>query len=290
MTGFARATGQDQAGAWTWEVKSVNGRNLDVRCRLPSGLDALEPVARAAAMRRFSRGNLSLSLVLDRTAAARRYRLNRPLLEQILGLRQELRGVIADQPPRLEALLAVPGVIEPVGDEVDDAAREVRLAAIAATLEDALDQLVQARRREGQATLALLLDRIDMVAALAADAERCAAAQPQAIRVRLQAMLRELLEAEPSLSEERLAQEAALRVGKADVREELERLRLHTEAARAHLSDGAAVGRRLDFLCQEFNREANTLCSKAADVELTRIGLAMKGAIEQLREQVQNVE
>ena len=290
MTGFARAAGQDEAGAWAWEVKSVNGRNLEVRCRLPSGLDALEPVARSAASRRFARGNLNLSLVLDRTAAPRRYRLNRSLLEQILDLRQELSGVVADQPPQLETLLAVPGVIEPVGEEVDDAAREVRLAAIVATLEDALDQLTQARRREGQATLTLLLDRLDTVAALVTEAERCEAVQPQAIRARLHQMLHELLEAEPSLSEERLAQEAVLRVGKADVREELERLRLHTEAARAHLRDGGAVGRRLDFLCQEFNREANTLCSKAADVELTRIGLAMKGAIEQLREQVQNVE
>ena len=290
MTGFARAIGQDDAGAWTWEIKSVNGRGLDVRCRLPSGWDALEPVARAAVSSRFKRGNLNLSLVLDRAAAQRGYQLNRPLLQQILGLRTELRGWVADDLPRLDGLLAVPGVIEPTIEEADEAARESRLAAIAVTLDTALDQLERTRRQEGEAIAVFLSERLNGIEALVTEAEQCEAAQPEAIRVRLRELLRELLEAKPSLSEERIAQEAALRVGKADIREELERLRVHIGAAREHLREGGAVGRRLDFLCQELNREANTLCSKSASVELTRVGLALKAVIEQLREQIQNVE
>ena len=290
MTGFARAAGRDARTAWTWEARSVNGKSLDVRCRVPQGFDAMEQAARKAAADLLRRGNVSLTLSIERTSGATRYSINRELLDGVLAMHGELAGRVREEAPSLEGLLAIRGMIEPV--EEAESADEIaeREAAISRSLNELLAALVVSRTEEGARLEAMLTAHLAAIDEQVARASACAAARPEAIRERLRNLLDELLGSDRSLSEDRLAQEAALLVGKADIREELDRLRAHIEAARDLLADGVAVGRRFDFLCQEFNREANTLCSKSADVELTRIGLELKASIEQLREQIQNVE
>ncbi len=288
MTGFARVQGEAHEIAWTWEVKSVNGRSLDLRLRLAPGFDALEPELRAAFVRRLRRGNVSANLLVTRTAPMA-LRINRQALGQLVSLIGELSGEIEAAPPRLDGLLALRGVIETVEDE-DAAVAEARRREVLAGWPVALDRLVAARAEEGARIAQLLAAQLDEMGALVAAAEDSAAAQPGMILERLRTVLAGLAENTPPLPEERIAQEVALLAARADIREELARLRAHLEQAGELLDEGEAIGRRLDFLCQELNREANTLCSKSAALELTRIGLGLKAAIEQLREQVQNIE
>jgi uncharacterized protein (TIGR00255 family) len=290
MTGFARAAGSDARVAWTWEARSVNAKSLDVRCRVPQGFDSVEQDARKAAGTRFRRGNISLNLNIERVTGTIRYAVNRDLMEQVLALRADFSDRIDSAPPTLEGLMAIRGMLEPVKESESEAEIVARDSALNRSLDEVLDGLASARAEEGARLDAVVRQHVETIGGLVARAAGCAAAQPDAIRTRLQALVDELLGAERGLSEERLAQEAALLVGKADIREELDRLRAHIEAAGELLSEDAAIGRRFDFLCQEFNREANTLCSKSASVELTRIGLELKASIEQLREQIQNVE
>jgi uncharacterized protein (TIGR00255 family) len=288
MTGFARADGAAAGISWTWEMKSVNGKSLDLRLRLAPGFDALEPQVRAMLAQRFRRGNVAASLAVNRTSAPA-LRVNREALIQFMALIKELAGEIEAAPPRLDGLLALRGVVETVEDEEEGVVEDRRLAVLDSCA-TALDRLVAARADEGTRLAVLLRDQIEEMASLVAAAQGSAAAQPAAIRERLQAMLADLADLVPGMPEERVAQEMALLVGRSDIREEIERLHAHLEQARDLLDEGGAVGRRLDFLCQELNREANTLCSKSADIELTRIGLALKAAVEQFREQVQNIE
>ncbi|TWB23526.1 uncharacterized protein (TIGR00255 family) [Nitrospirillum amazonense] len=289
MTGFARAEGAAGATSWIVEVKSVNGRALDLRTRQPSGFDAIEALARAEVNRLIRRGNVTLNLTVNRTATTAPLRLNRELLAQVLELAREIEGAGA-APPHLDALLSVRGVID-TGEETEQPEDRAELeAAIGKTVTQAILALAAARAAEGARLHAVLTGHLDEIATLTEAAANTATLQPAALRDKLKTQVQALLEAVPALPEERLAQEAALLIAKADVREELDRLRAHIAQARDMLAEGAAVGRRLDFLCQEFNREANTLCSKSADVELTRIGLSLKATIEQFREQVQNIE
>ncbi|MSO80437.1 MAG: YicC family protein [Alphaproteobacteria bacterium] len=290
MTGFARAGGHDGRAAWAWELKSVNGRALEVRVRVPSGYGRLEAVARTALGKRLARGNVQATLSVDRTAPAASLRINRSLLDEVIALHGTLGGRIAYGPPTLEGLLAVRGVIETMEEVEDDAALALRAAAMEATLATALDALVAARAEEGARLAAVLSGLLDRIAALVGEAAASAEAQPEELRARLASQLAELIAAEPPLSEERLAVELAILVSRSDVREELDRLDAHLGQARALLAEGAAVGRRLDFLCQEFTREANTVCSKATEMRLTRAGLDLKAAVEQFREQIQNIE
>lgn len=291
MTGFARAQGQHGPLTWTWELKSVNGRGLEVRSRLAPGFEALEIPAREAASRLLRRGNVSISLSVVRANDTPAVRLNEALLLQLAAaVRATAERLPGFAQPRLDSLLAVKGVVEVVEEAEDEAGREARLKAVQAGLEAALDSLNAMRLSEGARLVQVLSGQLDEVERLAAAAETTASLRPEAVRERLRLQVEALLQAAPALSEERLAQEAALLAAKGDVREELDRLKAHVAAARELLAGGGAIGRRLDFLCQEFNREANTLCSKAADVELTRIGLDLKAVIEQFREQVQNIE
>ena len=293
MTGYARAQGRDAQVTWVWEAKSVNGRGLELRVRLPPGHDALEPYAREAAARLLRRGNVQMNLNVDRVAEAPAVRVNTPLLEQILAVCHDWQARFPGvAPARWDGLLAVKGVIEPMAaEEVDaDAVRLGREAAMKATLEEALGQLAAMRAVEGGRLAVVLSGQLDEIAVLAGRAGNCAALRPEAVRERLRAQVAAVLEAAPALPEERIAQEVALIAVKGDVREELDRLAAHVAAARDLLAGGGAVGRKLDFLSQEFNREANTLCSKSADVELTRIGLDLKAVIDQFREQIQNIE
>jgi len=288
MTGFARAEGEGQGISWIWELKSVNGRTLDLRLRLAPGFDALEPQLRAALAERCRRGNVAATLTVNRLQPPA-IRVNREMLGQIVGLLQELTGEIEAAPPRLDGLIGIRGIIETV-DEDPEPVVEARRAAVFEGWSVALDRLAVARAAEGSRLMALLSAQRAELAVLVEAASACAAAQPAAIRARLETLLGELQGLAPTMPEERAAQELAMLVTRADVREELDRLRAHIAQAGDLLARGEAVGRQLDFLCQELNREANTLCSKSADIELTRIGLALKAAIEQFREQVQNLE
>jgi len=248
-------------------------------------------VLRTSLGQRIKRGAVSATLTLTRApGAGGSLRINRPALDQILALARELAGQIAAAPPSIDGLLALRGVLEAADDEATPASREALGELFLADWERALASLVAMREAEGARLAGVLRERLTEMTALAAAAEASAAAQPEAIKARLRTLVMVLLDASPALPEERLAQEAALLVARADIREELDRLSAHLAAAQDLLREGVAIGRRFDFLCQEFHREANTLCSKSADVELTRIGLALKVAIEQLREQVQNVE
>ena len=290
MTGYARKEGGDGLVTWTWEVKSVNGRALDVRCRIQSGYEALEPVARGLTQKHCTRGNVQASLNVNRGKAPRSFRLNREVLDRILEVISEVEGAAHSAPPRLDGLLALPGVLEMLDEEETKEQLDIREAAMEEDLILALEALTAMRRGEGARLKSLVTAHLDEIARLTEAAGDCASARPEALRERLRKQVDELLQASPALPEERLAQEAALLATKADVREELDRLRAHVAAARELVGQGGAVGRRLDFLCQEFNREANTLCSKAGDVTLTRVGLELKAVIDQLREQVQNIE
>ena len=290
MTGFARGAGRDGQLTWTWEAKSVNGRGLDIRCRLPAGMDSLEPGARRAAAERFRRGSLVLSLQTDRASGDSRVRVNRAALDQLVAVLGELRREVDAAPPVIDGLLNIRGIVELVDEEDSPEDQDRRAAAMLASLDETLDALRAARLEEGGRLATVLSDQLDTIAGLADAAADCATLQPAALRQRLEEQVAEILAAVPPLSEERLSQEVALLLVKADVREEIDRVRVHVDAARELLARDGPCGRRLDFLCQEFNREANTLCSKAADVELTRIGLELKAAIDQFREQTQNVE
>jgi uncharacterized protein (TIGR00255 family) len=288
MTGFARTEADSGDRHWVWELRSVNGRGLDVRCRLPNGYDALDPVVRSAVARHCRRGNISVTLTESRQQRPR-LGINREALDQVLAMVADLRqrSGIGGAEPRLDGLLALPGVIERVDEESDPAQAQ---ALLTERLEAALGGLKAMRLAEGDRLVALARGHIDEIERLTDAARHVAEVQPAAIAERLRGQLTELLGQIPLPGPERLAQEAALLAAKADVREELDRLTAHIGAVRALIQSGGAIGRKFDFLCQELNREANTLCSKAADVELTRIGVDLKVAIEQLREQVQNVE
>ena len=288
MTGFARADGNQLGISWVWEIKSVNGKSLDLRLRLPPGFDSLEAELRTLLTQRFRRGNFSATLGVSRTEPAA-VRVNRETLAQLVAMINELAGEIEAAPPRIDGLLALRGVVETVEDEAD-AVLEERRRAVLDSWAIALDELANARAEEGARLAFVLQSQLADMAALVETASACAAAQPAAIRERLQAMLANVADLAPGMPEERVAQEMALLIVRSDIREELERLRAHLDQAAELLRQDEAVGRRLDFLCQELNREANTLCSKSADIELTRAGLSLKAAVEQFREQVQNIE
>ena len=285
MTGFARIEVVSGERHWVWELRSVNGRGLDIRCRLPAGYDALDAPARAALAETCRRGNISLTLT-ETHASRPRFAVNREALHQVLALLGEIRDVAA-APPRLDGLLGLPGVLERVDETAGpEAHRDLLLQKLA----EAVAGLKAMREEEGAKLQSLALAQLREIEALVDSARRLAATQPEAIAQRLRQQLEAMLAQLPMPAPERLAQEAALLAAKSDIREELDRLGAHAAASRNLIQAGSGVGRKLDFLCQELNREANTLCSKSADLALTRLGLDLKAAIEQLREQIQNIE
>ena len=294
MTGYARAQGADDRRRWVWEARSVNGRNLEVRCRVPQGFERLENPARTAAGGRLKRGNVALSLIITSEGRSKPLRINRELLADLGALVEEVRKSTGAGAPTADGLLRVRGVIEEEEQVVDDEEALAALdKALMRTLDEALQALVNARAGEGKALATVLEGHVDEIDGLCRRAGERALAQIGVVRERFESQLADLLGRTPALSEERFAQEVALLIGKADVREELDRLTAHIAQARSLLHEARPdnpVGRKFDFLCQEFNREANTVCSKSADIELTRIGIDLKGAVERMREQVQNVE
>ena len=290
MTGFAEAQGRSENMRWRWEVKSVNGRSLDLRLRTPPGFDAIEPAARTLANERFKRGSLQATLTLEPQDGQRGLKVDPQALAAAVRIAREVANETGLAPARVDGLLALKGVI--VQDEVvtlDPKARLERDAAILESLASVFDALNKARGVEGNKLAAILKNQIDEIARLTDHSAKLAAAQPAALRDKLTAAIRDVSDG-VGLSEDRLAQEVAILAARADVREELDRLRAHVEEARVLIASGDGVGRKLDFLAQEFNREANTLCSKSSDIQLTRAGLALKAVIDQFREQAQNVE
>ena len=289
MTGFARRDGA--LGGWTWavEARSVNGRNLETRFRGAPGFEGLERLVREAAQARFQRGQVSVGLQAKRTEGEAAVRINRDQLDRYLALCRSLTDQGAGA-PRSDGLLALRGVIEGADAEDDEETRSAVEAAMGKSLADALDALRSARGEEGAALSPVLSGLVDRIAGLVAEASSHAEAQGPALKARYARRIADLAgEAADGLAE-RVVVEAALLAAKADVQEELDRLRAHVDAARALLTGEGAAGRRLDFLTQEFMREANTLCSKSASQALTAVGLELKAVIEQFREQIQNVE
>lgn len=288
MTGFGRADGAGEGWTWSVEARSVNGRNLEVRFRGPNGFDGLERAAKAAGQARFARGQVTIGVQAKRTEAGEAaVTINAAVLARYLTLANELAEDGAT-PPSADGLLALRGVIEAPEEADDPEARAAVEAAMTRTVEEALDALKASRQNEGAQLTPVLDEFIARIEALVAQAEDEAAAQVEAIRDRFTRRISELAPDAPGL-EDRIFLEAATLATKADVREELDRLTAHVASAR-QLVASAPAGRKLDFLMQEFMREANTLCSKSATTALTGIGLELKAVIEQLREQVQNVE
>jgi uncharacterized protein (TIGR00255 family) len=290
MTGFARADGAMAGLRWTWELKTVNGRGLDIRVRVPPGLDALEASARTAIGGRLVRGTCNGTLSVTREGGQPLVKINETVLDSLVAALAVLKTRVDATPPSLDGLLAVKGVVEISEPEPDETARAAEQEAMLATLDKALDQLEAARRAEGEALERILNERLDTIEKLTKTVEAHPARTPEAIQIKLKEQVAALIGAAPMLDADRLHQEAVLLATKADVREELDRLYAHVAAARTLLKEGKAVGRRLDFLSQEFGRESNTLVSKSNHVSLTAAGLELKTIIEQFREQVQNVE
>ncbi|WP_374308005.1 YicC/YloC family endoribonuclease [Dongia sp.] len=290
MTGFARTSGAVGDFLWTWELKTVNGRSLDVRCRVPQGFEAMDGIVRQTATEHLKRGNLSANLTVDEVASRGRLTVNRAALDQVLALVGEMQGKLDARAPSLDGLLGLKGVLEVETPPVDAGIMNQRQQAIEGGLRQAMAELGAMRRVEGARLAGMVLGHLDEVERLRVAAVATAGAQPINIRQRLEEQLKQLMPDGVPVDPERLVQELAIIAGRADVREEIDRLAAHVEAARDLIGKGGAVGRKLDFLCQEFNREANTLCSKAADLALTNLGIELKAAIEQLREQIQNIE
>jgi uncharacterized protein (TIGR00255 family) len=289
MTGFGRS--DDALGVWSWtvEARSVNGRSLEARFRGPPGFDGLDRIAREASQARFQRGQVTIGLQAKRADAAGAVRINTAVLDRYLEVAETYVRDGRAAPPTVDGLLSLRGVLD-AADEADDAdARAAVEAAMARSLTLALDALKASRLEEGAALAPVLTGLVDRIESLIADAEREAETQPAVLKERFVKRISDLLADHANL-EERIVQEAAVMASKADVREELDRLVSHVEAARTLLTGEAVAGRRLDFLVQEFMREANTLCSKSATTALTTVGLELKATIDQFREQVQNVE
>ena len=250
---------------WTWELRSVNGKGLDVRLRVPPGFERLEPAIRERVAARLSRGNVQAMLSVERRVAGQRVTINEAVLAQVIEAMARIGERIAVQPPTLDGILSIRGVVNLEDADADEEARSAIDAEILAGLDAALAELTQSRQREGGAIGVLLAARLDEIAGLTRRAEASPARQPETIRARLAEQIAALLDAAPALDPDRLHQEAVLLATKADIREEIDRLDAHVAAARDLLAKGGAVGRRLDFLAQEFNREVNTLCAKSND-------------------------
>ena len=290
MTGFARSHGTSGPYAFEWELKSVNAKGFDLRMRLPPGWDEIETIARKRATEILSRGTVYANLTVKRGNALSTVRVNEDVLNSILRIAADLAGKIDAVAPSVDGLMAIKGVIEVVEPEADEQEDKAAKIAVGAAFEEALTALVAMRKREGATLGDILTQRMNEIETLAKKAEAAPGRKPEAIRAKLSEQIATLLESSDRFDSDRLNQEALMMAAKADIREELDRIASHVSQAREMIGKGGAVGRRLDFLAQEFNREVNTCCSKSNDIELTNTGLEMKNVVEQFREQVQNLE
>jgi len=290
MTGFARGHGVVGAYSWNWELKSVNAKGLDLRLRLPPGWDAIEVPARSRAADKLARGTVYANLTVERKGVTATVKVNEGVLNAVLATLQNLQSKVEAAAPRLDGILALKGVIEVAEEDEREEDRRAAEAAILEGFERALAGLLAMRREEGAAIGRVLAARLAEIATFTARADAAPGRKPDAIKARLAEQVSTLLAASERFDSDRLHQEAIMLASKSDIREELDRLVSHVAQARKLLAEGGPIGRRLDFLAQELNRESNTLTAKANDVELTNIGLELKSVVEQFREQVQNLE
>ncbi len=294
MTGFARHAAQhEMAGGEArivWEVRSVNGKGLDLRLRLPQGLESVEHPVRSLLAKNFARGNFQASLSVERSEMQAGFTINQPMLAEVLKLGADLQAKHGLAPASVDGILSLRGIIDQAQMSEDEEERARLETAIVAAFENVLKAIGEARRQEGKALFTILSAHIGMIERLTATARSDPSREPEAIRARLAGQVALLLDGARELDESRLYQEAAFLATKADIQEELDRLETHVAAARKLLAEGGPVGRKLDFLSQEFNREANTLCSKSNAASITAIGLELKAVVDQFREQVQNLE
>jgi uncharacterized protein (TIGR00255 family) len=290
MTGFARSHGASGPYAFEWELKSVNAKGFDLRLRLPPGWDELEAHARKRASEMLARGTVYANFNVKRSDAMSTVRINEEVLASVLKIATELAGKIDAVAPSIDGLMGIKGVIEVVEPESDEEQDKAARTAAAAAFDEALANLVEMRQREGVALGRILSQRMQEIERLAARAEAAPGRKPEAVKARLAEQVAVLLETSDRFDADRLTQEALLIAAKADIREELDRIASHIAQARELVGKGGPIGRKLDFLAQEFHREVNTCCSKSNDVELTNTGLEMKSVVEQFREQVQNLE
>lgn len=290
MTGFARGHGVVGSYAWAWELKSVNAKGLDVRLRLPPGWDAIEAPVRARANEALVRGTVYANLTIDRKGVGVAVKVNEPVLAAVLATLKTISSRVEASPPTLDGIMALKGVIEVTEEDEREEDRRAAEAALIAGFEQTLAGLTSMRKQEGKTLGEILSARLAEISTLAKRADAAPGRKPEAVKARLAEQVAALLSTSQRFDSDRLHQEAILIAAKADIREELDRLASHVAQAQRLLSDGGAIGRKLDFLSQELNRESNTLCAKSNDVELTNIGLELKGTVEQFREQVQNLE
>jgi uncharacterized protein (TIGR00255 family) len=290
MTGFARSSASEAGAVIAWEIKSVNGKGVEARLRLPPGFERIEAPARQAIQKRFSRGNIQATLTVVKVGLQVQPVVNEAFLKDLAGLAKRLEEQFGVTPPSADGLLALRGVLELPETMEDEETRAATDAVIFAGLESALTGLEQARLAEGDALGELLSGHIDTIELLTHRAEIDPSREPAAIRERIAEQVRVLMDASANLDEQRLHMEAAFLATKADIREEIDRLKTHIASARKLLAGGGPIGRKLDFLSQEFNRESNTLCSKSNAAAVTATGLELKAVVDQFREQVQNLE
>lgn len=290
MTGFARSDGVHEEISWLWEVRSVNGRSLDLRLRLPSGFERLEADVRGLCQVRLARGNCTVNLGVKRETGQMEIRLNETALAQALAVAESAKSLTNLKPARLDTLLAMRGVVETAEPEDSEEKQAALAHALLAGLGAALDELIGARAAEGERLQQAIEAQLAVIETLVLRAKDAVVRQPQVFASRLREQIVRLSETGATLDPERLHQEALLLAAKADIQEEIDRLQAHVTAARELIASGEPVGRKLEFLAQEFNREANTICSKASDIEISRTGLELKSVIDKVREQVQNIE
>lgn len=291
MTGFARSEGTSGRYRWAWELRSVNGKGLDIRMRLPQGMEGLEPEIRHLLSQYVTRGNVQVGLTVQVSENRVEAVVNRDALDALLKLRDDLGdGLVDPAPIRLDALLSIRGLVEFKEASDDPEAIASRDADILAGLERAVHSLSEMRRIEGDALCRLLSDQVSHIEDLARTVEADPSRQPEEIARRLESQIDALIGAAATLDRDRLHAEVALLATRADLREEIDRLKAHVAAARDLLAIGGPVGRKLDFIAQEFNRESNTICSKSNAVAVTSAGIELKVVIDQFREQVQNLE
>lgn len=290
MTGFSRVEGHNESAAWSWEIRSVNGKNLDVRMRVPPGFEALEVPARKMVSEAFRRGNLQTSLQVSQQSQASIPVLNEAAANAALEIARKLQAQVGGELPDAAQLMAIRGILETGGTNQDADELEALHAAMLKSLGEAVAQLSSMREAEGSAVGALLRAQVEQIANLTGQIEASKARSPDSIRETLSAQIERVIGAAPDFDEARVYQEAVILAAKADIQEELDRLKVHIEASRELLAGEGAAGRKLDFLAQEFNRECNTICSKSNAAEVTSAGLEMKIVIDQFREQLQNLE
>ncbi|MBB1248131.1 YicC/YloC family endoribonuclease [Rhizobium sp. G21] len=290
MTGFARLDGQIGRYQWAWELRSVNGKGLDIRLRLPPGLDRLEAEARRRLGQVFARGNIQASLSLQAGVGKVEAVINDAALDAVMTLRERLGDRIDPAPLRLDTLLSIRGVVDFKEEDEDDGAKDALDRAVFEGLDKASASMKAMREREGAALGGVLGGQVDVIERLATVVELDPSRSPDQIRARLENQIAALLDSPQGFDRDRLYAEVALMATKADVREEIDRLKAHVAAARDLLARGGPVGRKLDFIAQEFNRESNTICSKSNSAAVTAAGIELKVVIDQFREQVQNLE